>query len=159
MTDAYTNYLEFGIIFPRLRTLKKLEGKAVVTEALHCPAYALLLTEKGKGGKASLALHTRIAEAGAAADTGASVGWKYTSESGVWRAACGYRRELEGQDAVFTPLYRLKKVARGWRTRYRGAPGLGSTLEEPVSEDYPPPWEELDEDGEEIADSPISPDF
>ncbi|CAE6438617.1 unnamed protein product [Rhizoctonia solani] len=149
VTDAYSYYLEVGTIFPKLRTLRKLEGKAVVTEALHCPAYAMLLTDKGVGGKASLSLHTGLSETGVVLATGGAAGWHYNSESGLWRTACGYRRTLEEPDAIFTPLYRLKKISRGW-PRYRGAPEPGLSLEEPVSEDYSLPWDELDEDGEEI---------
>ncbi|KDN41726.1 hypothetical protein RSAG8_07257, partial [Rhizoctonia solani AG-8 WAC10335] len=164
MTDAYSYYLEIGTVFPRLRSLRKLEGKAVVTEALHCPAYAMLLTEKGIGGKASLTLHTGLSEAGVVLATGGTAGWHYNSESGLWRTACGYRKTLEEHrnsgtleehDAVFTPLYRLKKVSRGWRRyRTRGALEPELALEEPVSEDYFPPWEELNEDGEEISTVP-----
>ncbi|CAE6438623.1 unnamed protein product [Rhizoctonia solani] len=137
-TDAYSNYLEVGVVFPRLRKLKKLEGKAIVTEALHCPAYALLLTEKGKGGKASLSLHTGLSDVKAAVGVGAGAGWKFTTESGFWRTACGYRTNLDGKDAVYTPLYRLEKVAKSWRTRYRGA---APTMEEPVRDVYNPPWD------------------
>ncbi|KDN41727.1 hypothetical protein RSAG8_07258, partial [Rhizoctonia solani AG-8 WAC10335] len=162
-TDAYSNYLEVGVVFPKLRTLKKFEGKAIVTEALHSPAYALLLTEKGKGGNASLSLHTGLSELQATAGVGANVGWKSTSESGLWRTACGYRATLDGKDAIYTPLYRLEKVSKRWRVRYRGGPGPGSTptVEEPIREDYNPPWDDLDSDGDEIppADSPTSPDF
>ncbi|KAL5632714.1 hypothetical protein ACGC1H_005611 [Rhizoctonia solani] len=153
VTDACSYYLEIGTIFPKLRTLRKLVGKAVVTEVLQCPAYAMLLTDKGVGGKASLSLHTGLSEAGAVLATGGSAKWQYNSESGLWRTACGYRRTLEEPDAIFTPLYRLKKISRGW-PRYRGVSVPG--LEEPVSEDYSPPWEELDEDGEEI---PATPDY
>ncbi|CAE6470960.1 unnamed protein product [Rhizoctonia solani] len=159
VTDPYSNYLEAGIIFPKLRKLRKLDGKAIVTEALHCPAYALLLTDKGKGGKASISLYTGISEAGAAAGAGAKAGWHYTSDSGFWRTACGYRM-ADGQDAVYTPLYRLERVSKGWLGRYRGAPPSGSPPEEPVREVYPPPWDELDEDGEEVEeDSLMSPEF
>ncbi|KAL5632713.1 hypothetical protein ACGC1H_005610 [Rhizoctonia solani] len=160
-TDAYSNYLEVGVVFPRLRNLRKLEGKAIVTEALHCPAYALLLTEKGKGGKASLSLHTGLSDIPAAAGVGAGAGWKFTTESGFWRTACGYRATLDGNDAVYTPLYRLEKVPRVWRVGHRGGSTASTPMEEPVREIYNPPWDELDEDGEEIppADSPMSPDF
>ncbi|CAE7055985.1 unnamed protein product [Rhizoctonia solani] len=153
--DACSHYLEVGYVFPKLRTVKKFRGKAIVTEALHCPAYALLLTEKGKGGNASLSLHTGLSEI--QAGVGTNVGWKSTSESGFWRTACGYRATTDGKDATYTPLYRLEKVpGTYWRPRYRGAP-----VEEPLREDYNPPWDELDEDGDEIAleDSPLSPDF
>ncbi|EUC63297.1 hypothetical protein RSOL_489320 [Rhizoctonia solani AG-3 Rhs1AP] len=117
-TDAYSNYLEVGVAFPRLRKVRKLEGKAIVTEALHCPAYALLLTEKGKGGKASLTLHTGLSNIPASAGVGAKGGWNYTTETGVWRTAYGYRATLDGEDAVYTPLYGLEKVPR-WRVGYR----------------------------------------
>ncbi|CAE6426361.1 hypothetical protein BN14_08861 [Rhizoctonia solani AG-1 IB] len=140
VADAYSNYLETGVIFPKLRQLPRLKGKAIVTEALHCPAYALLLTEKGKGGKAALSLYTGVSQAGAMAGGGAKASWRYTSESGFWRTACGYRMG-DGEDAVYTPLYRLEKIASRWRIRYRGAPPSGATLEDPVHEDYLPPWE------------------
>ncbi|CAE6442153.1 unnamed protein product [Rhizoctonia solani] len=162
-TDAYSNYLEVGVVFPKLRALRKLDGKAIVTEALHCPAYALLLTEKGKGGKASLSLHTGLSEVEAMAGVGSKVGWKHTSESGFWRTAYGYNTTTDGSNADYTPLYRLEKVSRGWLPLYRGGSGSGSTptVEEPVREDYNPPWEDLDEDGDEIPleESPTSPDF
>lgn len=150
ITDGYTHYLEIGTVFTKLQSVRKLQGKAIVTEALRCPAYAMLLTNKGVGGKASLTLHTGLAEAGAALAGGGMLGWKHSSESGFWRTAVGYRKVLEDKDAVFTPLFKLKKVSRSWRTRYRGPPTPRTISEEPVSEDYLPPWQELDEDGEEI---------
>ncbi|KAJ1303236.1 hypothetical protein OPQ81_011434 [Rhizoctonia solani] len=160
MTDSYSYYLEAGVIFPKLKTLPKLNGKALVTETLHCPAYALLLTEKGQGGKASLTLHAGLHQMPTGTTAGANMGWNHNTESGFWRTACGYRTALDEEDAVFTPLYRLERLSWGWRTRYRGGPASGSTPEEPVREDYPPPWEELDEDGEEVPeDSPMSPEF
>ncbi|CAE6478509.1 unnamed protein product [Rhizoctonia solani] len=157
--NAYSNYLEVGIVFPILRALRKLGGKAIVTEALHCPAYALFLSEKGKGGKASLALYASTSEAVMVANTSeASVGWKYASESGIWRAACA----LNETDVAYTPLYRVQKISRdSWFARSRGGPipGPESTAEESGSEPYSPPWEELDEDGDEIPQRPISPAF
>ncbi|KAG8733256.1 hypothetical protein FRC11_007596 [Ceratobasidium sp. 423] len=149
VVNAYSNYLEVGIVFPILRTLRRLEGKAIVTEALHCPAYALFMSEKGKGGKASLALYTGALDVGTVVSGGASVGWKYTSESGIWRADCA----LSGTDAAYTPLYKVKKISRGWwlaRPRGGSIPEPAPTPEEPGSEVYSPPWEELDEDGDEI---------
>ncbi|CAE6427588.1 unnamed protein product [Rhizoctonia solani] len=153
-TNAYSNYLKVEAVFPKLRNLRKLGGKAIVTKAVHCPAYALLLTEKGKGGKASLSLHTGTWDVGA----GAGAKWKFTTESGFWRTACGYRTNLDGKDAVYTPLYKLEKIHRGWWPRYRGA---APTMEELMRDDYNPPWDDLDENGDEIPpeDSPISPDF
>ncbi|KAJ1303237.1 hypothetical protein OPQ81_011435 [Rhizoctonia solani] len=162
VTNAYSNYLEVGMIFPKLRSLRKLEGKAIITEALHCFAYALFLTEKGKGGKASLALFVGASEAGSEVSGGASVGWKYTSESGVWRTACA----LDGTDALYTPLYRIKKISRSWPPgRYRGGSTGGplpiarsAPTDEPWSETYFPPWEKLDEDGDEVLESPTLPE-
>ncbi|CAE6502862.1 unnamed protein product, partial [Rhizoctonia solani] len=42
ITNGYTHYLEIGTVFTKLQPVRKLQGKAIVTEALRCPAYAML---------------------------------------------------------------------------------------------------------------------
>ncbi|KAG9120466.1 hypothetical protein FRC07_004033 [Ceratobasidium sp. 392] len=157
-SDAMTAYLEPGIIFPRLDGVKKLNGKAIVIETLTCPAYALLLTDKGRGGSASVTLETWVSGAGASVGPGIGGKWKYESQTGVWRTAYGYRTdEKTGQSAVFTPLFTLRTTTRRLWPRYRGGEAITHQYE-----GYELPWKILDEDGEEedvaddVADSPVS---
>lgn len=121
-TDAYSIYLQTGLVLPRLTRVKKLEGKQIVTETLNCPAFALLLTDKGVGGRASLTLQTSISEAGTS--VGGVIGgkWEHFSESGVWRTAFGYSKTLGGSNSVYTPLFVLKTIPKKlWRPTYRGS--------------------------------------
>jgi hypothetical protein len=121
-SDVSTAYLEAGIILPRLAGIAKLKDKAIVTETLNCPAYALLLTDKGVGGSASLVLETWVSEAGTSLAPSVGGKWEHQSQSGVWRSAYGYRtNEKTNQDAVYTPLFMLKTTNKRLWPRYRGA--------------------------------------
>ncbi|KAG8781985.1 hypothetical protein FRC12_021316 [Ceratobasidium sp. 428] len=157
-SDVSTAYLETGIIFPRLAKIKKLKDKAVVVETLTCPAYALLLTDKGRGGSASVTLETWVSGAGVSVGPGVGGRWKAESQTGVWRTAYGYRTdERTAKDAVFTPLFTLRTTNRRLWPRYRGGEAITHQYE-----GYELPWKILDEDGEEeevaddVTDSPVS---
>ncbi|KAG9096266.1 hypothetical protein FRC06_008865 [Ceratobasidium sp. 370] len=144
-SDVSTAYLEPGIIFPRLANITKLKDKAIVVETLNSPAYAMLLTDKGRGGSASITLETWISGAGASLGPGIGGGWKFESQTGAWRTAYGYRTdEKTMKDAQFTPLFTLRTTTRRRWPRYRG----GEPVTDPY-EGYQLPWKILDEDGEE----------
>ncbi|KAG8705706.1 hypothetical protein FRC09_002797 [Ceratobasidium sp. 395] len=137
--NVTTTYLEHGIIFPKLDDVQKLKGKAIVVETLTCPAYALLLTDKGCGGSASLTLDTKNSA------TGENGAWEPESETGVWRTAYGDLTDEKAVKGRFTPLFALKKTAkRFWPIRFRGGTDIIYEYEE-----YELPWKTLDEDGEE----------
>lgn len=115
------------MILPKLAGIPKLKDKAVVTEAMNCPAYAFLLTQKGIGGEASLVLQTQLSEAGGAVGNKLGGHWKCTSTSGVWRTAYGYRvNEKTQQDAVYTLFFMLQttKPKRKWGFRGSAASSL-----------------------------------
>ncbi|KAG8785780.1 hypothetical protein FRC12_017175 [Ceratobasidium sp. 428] len=159
-SDVSTAYLETGIIFPRLDKIKKLKDKAVVVETLTCPAYALLLTDKGRGGSASVTLETWVSGAGVSVGPGIGGRWKAESQTGVWRTAYGYRTdERAAKDVVFTPLFKLRTTNR--RLRWPAAPIYRGAITHQY-EEYELPWKALDEDGEEedvvddVTDSPVS---
>ncbi|QRV92330.1 hypothetical protein RhiJN_20348 [Ceratobasidium sp. AG-Ba] len=154
-TDVVTEYLETGIVFPRLGDIAKLKDKAIVVETLTCSGYGLLLTDKGRGGSASLTLETWVSEAGLTAGSGIGGAWKCESQTGTWRTAYGYRAD---EKSTYTPLFTLRTLKRRLWPRYRGAQPLTNQYE-----GYELPWNVLDEDGEEdtdvpddIADSPLS---
>lgn len=153
-SDVTMAYLEPGIVFPRLGDIAKLKDKAIVVEAYTCPAYALLLSDKGRGGSASLCLEANISGAGVTLGPGIGGRWRYQSETGVWRTAYGYRTDEKTlQDMVFTPLFALRTLKRRMWPRYRGASPLANQYE-----GYGLPWKTLDEDGEEDTDDETTDD-
>lgn len=118
--DVTTVYIESRAVLKKLADIPKLKRKAVVTETMNSPAYALLITQKGVGGEASLILQTAAAAADGVPENKFGGQWKCMTTSGVWRTAYGYRASGEGQqNAVYTLLFALQTTTRK-RRGYRG---------------------------------------
>ncbi|KAG2148843.1 hypothetical protein DEU56DRAFT_782498 [Suillus clintonianus] len=115
----------------------QLKDKYVVDSTLKCPAYYLYLSNKS-GEKISLAL--AASPAGVATDGEASVDWWTDAQAGFLRQAF----DKAGQHR-YTPIYTLKRMLQP----------LVHGAEEHLAEDDPrpdciPPWDPLDEDGNEL---------
>jgi len=125
-----------------------MDGKVLVTEVTSCPAYALILSE-GIESEAVIGLQASAAAPEiSTSNFGGGMEAKWTvsnSSSGQWRY--GSSDGLEPN--VFYPLFTLRSLS-------------GQPLAPPIRFDNPnpredeglnlfvPPWEQLDEDGEEI---------
>ncbi|KAG9313689.1 hypothetical protein JVU11DRAFT_6036 [Chiua virens] len=119
--------------------------KWLVTSVNVCPAYSMYLSNKS-GERVSLALvaETPVQTAtGVTADAKSGFHWWTDAQTGLLRNACD-----EAGNYAFKPLYSLrypiKRVRRFFRDKIRPEP-TGDDLWYNES----PPWEPLDEDGEE----------
>ncbi|EPQ59806.1 hypothetical protein GLOTRDRAFT_91284 [Gloeophyllum trabeum ATCC 11539] len=129
------------------KVAKALEGKLLVTSLMACPMYALLLTESAsRGAEAAVGLSLN--------EVGGSVSgkWQEFATNGMWRTAGGNGK------FTFHPLYTLEKVGKVHRfknlfSKIRGPEELEDKADEEFElKSYPPPWNVLDDNGEEILD-------
>ncbi|KAF8554051.1 hypothetical protein OG21DRAFT_1413271 [Imleria badia] len=137
--------------FPRdeqlVRLLKEfhtvLKGKHIVTEVTSCPAYVMVMsTHDGESFSASLDASVPISS-GIAAGGAAKAGWTVDTVHGVSRF---------GNDTlpIYRPLYKLQHPPPSfWEVVFgkRGDTKQSNAIED--WEDVRPPWNPLDEDGEE----------
>ncbi|KAA1473175.1 hypothetical protein DENSPDRAFT_930804 [Dentipellis sp. KUC8613] len=125
-----------------------LQGKALVESVYKCPMYALVLTQKSDAGS-DVAVGLDLAKGGGAMLKGH---WNYYTSSGVWRSG--------GEDggSTYYPLYTLRTPKPpNFLARLLGHRGPGEPLEMPEGEDgfetYQPPWNVLNDEGEEYTPS------
>ncbi|KAI9569205.1 hypothetical protein HD554DRAFT_2093836 [Boletus coccyginus] len=150
-------YIPRDVVLEHLYRVDKLIGKWLVTNIHICPAYSMYLSDKGRslfllcfsmqitpcdtvGDKVSLAL---VAQAPIAAGANGGFTWWNDGQTGLHRNACDQKGNY-----VFTPLYSLRRpIKRVWRN-------IRDTIRpDPTGDDLwhndSPPWDPLDEDGEE----------
>ncbi|KAG2117713.1 hypothetical protein DEU56DRAFT_158169 [Suillus clintonianus] len=132
-----------------------LKGKYIVTEVVSCQAYMMHLSEQ-KVDNFSVTLQatgpvTPLVSAGGGA------GFTWSSE-----AAYGLSRQGSDSTAKYVPLYRLKKPRAKfweWPFGHRGNEKSDDVIDR--WEDVDPPWDPLDDEGEEdeIYDAEMHGDF
>jgi len=121
-----------------LLAIPPLKDKSLVTAAVTCHAYALYLSS-GTKDEFSLALTATSA----ASPAGGSFSTEWRKESGA-----GFYRNAVDPESELTPLFTLKKVKkRPWYKRRDNRSPERRGLD--LLADSKPPWEGLDEDGEE----------
>jgi len=129
------------MLLPHLQFNKTLEDKALVTSVYTCPMFAMLLTNN-RDKTAEAAIGLSVLEGTGTA--GLKGNWHHYSTSGVWKSG-----GQEG-DSIFHPLYALRTPkTRSWLAKWlgrRGEPEGGDTFLP-----YQPPWDVLDEDGNEVT--------
>lgn len=170
-------YLPRNVILDTLYKVPKLKDKWLVTSIHICPAFSMYLSNKCKppcrgprivdpslftaGEKVSLALVAQVPvppAAGISAGGEGSLGWWSDTQADLLRKACDKSGKY-----CYTPLYTMKRRI-GWAQRlFRQNEALPSgddlcvtrALLFPVGlracrwDDVTPPWEPLNEDGEE----------
>ncbi|KDQ61837.1 hypothetical protein JAAARDRAFT_55158 [Jaapia argillacea MUCL 33604] len=140
MVNPRATYIPKTLV-KQLGNATMLKDKSIVTEVVSCPAYSLYLSS-GNSEAISLALVGEISLPGAPIQIGASAfkaKWWAQTAAGFCRHACDAKGE-----AVFTPLFSLKRLKQRW-IFWRGD----------IEDDEPwvdklRPWEELDDEGNEI---------
>ncbi len=137
-----------GNLYKFLTKKQELKDKALVTQLTKCTTYALLLTN-GEKGSAYAGFHAGAPLPVAVpltAGGGAKVGWSTESGSGSWSTGI-----YEPGVYRYTPLCTLRSInAKEWG-KIRGAPKADPDNVD-VMLDYYPPWNDLREDGTELAD-------
>ncbi|KAG1745022.1 uncharacterized protein EDB91DRAFT_1271499 [Suillus paluster] len=144
MHKPLQEYIPPGKVLMLVHKANELHGKYLVTKAFTCPGYYFYLSNKSRE-KAGLALTAREA----------SVDWWTDVRAAFLRKAFDKTEQYR-----YTPLYALKHRSNGWfGRRCRGD-------EERVTEDdlWPdcmPPWQPLDEDGDEdpVWEEDVDEDF
>jgi len=123
--------------------LKK--DRAVVTESFVCPSYALLLAGK-EGGEGFIGLNTQLAGVSVPLGLGMQVGWVGSTSSGEWV----WGHDPNNRD-VYYPLCLLGGISpRIGVVDLRDSP-MPPDDEADTLAPYPTPWDQLDEDGEEVV--------
>ncbi|KAF5357304.1 hypothetical protein D9758_005892 [Tetrapyrgos nigripes] len=133
-------------LFPRIQFNETLEGKALITSVYTCPRFALLLTDNA-AEQADVAIGLSVMNIAGASVSGT---WHHYSTSGLWRSG--------GQEGglTFHPLYTLRTPkTKSWLKRVLGRRGETEPEGENTFLQYQPPWNVLDDEGNEI--SPESP--
>jgi hypothetical protein len=153
-----------GNFEPVLEILNKaLKGRALVTETVKCDAYALIVS-CGRDQSATIDLVAShrpptsplSGEAGASEATvgvGTGLSWIHSSTAGTWKVG-------SQPESTYTPLLELSMLKQGWRDWLQGSVTQRDS-QELIDTDTPfasfrPPWNLLDEDGEEIPDPEVS---
>uniref|UniRef100_A0A8H7XTA0 Uncharacterized protein n=1 Tax=Psilocybe cubensis TaxID=181762 RepID=A0A8H7XTA0_PSICU len=145
MAQPRSVYIPHGMLLEHLVKVKALEDMHLVTEVFSCPAYSLYLSS-GNDDVVKLALlgsapipHVPGVSAGARV----GIEWWSQFTTGLFR----HGREPQGEDS-FTPLYMLKEIRKkGWFKR--GLPPPVYEGDDLSWEAIEPPWEHLDEEGNE----------
>jgi len=134
MIDANHHEIAFeGRLYKFIQNQKYLADNVFVTKVYRCSAYAQLITERGKHGRAVVS------------SAGNDLAWRSFSQTGHWVTGM-YHPSLP-----YTPLATLRQIKpRQPSTGYRNlfSPAIEGTED---MENYVPPWDELDEEGEEVV--------
>jgi len=134
--------LEFP--YEKLRNISVLSRKVIVMDVVICPAYALYLSQE-KNEMISLTLMATgpvLPVPGMEANGGVAPTWQFNKASGLFRAATG-------SEYRFTPVFTLKTNKPAAFTRVRDALQTDPPVGRDILEDASPPWQNLDNDGEE----------
>ncbi|KAG8215857.1 hypothetical protein J3R82DRAFT_7812 [Butyriboletus roseoflavus] len=147
MHSPRLRFLPRNVFLETLFRVPALKDKCLVTGIHVCPAFSMYLSNKS-GERVSLALVARVPVAGVAGVTAGAdggIGWWSDTQADLMRKACD-----KAGNYCYTPLYMMKRRT-GWLSRlFREdetpeTPPTGDDLWRDVS----PPWDPLNEDGEE----------
>jgi len=143
-------FLPPKVVLEPLYKVDKLIDKLLVTSIHVCPAYSMYLSDKS-GDKVSLALVSQTpVTAGAATGDNGDLTWWVDAPNGLLRKAS----DKTGK-SPFTPLYALRRQIKRNRRFFRD-----KIRPEPSGDDLwyndSPPWDPLDEEGEE---DPFDPEI
>ncbi|KAG1758330.1 hypothetical protein EDD22DRAFT_910859 [Suillus occidentalis] len=145
MHKPQQEYIPRGKVLTLVHKAVELQDKYLVTSTFTCPGYYIYLSNKS-GERIALALTASApipAAVGVTAGGSASVDWWTDAQAAFLRKAvdkAGLYR--------YTPLYTLKHRQNSWVPRlFRGEEE--EETEDDLWPDCTPPWQPLDEDGEE----------
>jgi hypothetical protein len=138
-------YIPPKVVLEPLYKVDKLIDKMLVTNIHVCPAYSMYLSDKS-GDRVSLALVSGVQATGA----NSGVTWWVDAPNGLLRKAAD-----QTGNSPFTPLYSLRRQIKRHRRFFRD-----KIRPEPEGDELwyndSPPWDPLDEDGEE---DPFDPEI
>lgn len=149
MHKPQQEYIPRGKVLTLVHKAVELQDKYLVTSTFTCPGYYIYLSNKS-GERIALALTASApipAAVGITAGGSASVDWWTDAQAAFLRKAvdkAGLYR--------YTPLYTLKHRQNSWVPRLfrgEGEEEGEEEIEDALWPDCTPPWQPLDEDGEE----------
>jgi hypothetical protein len=144
MHKPQLEYIPQGKVLSVIHEARQLKDKYIVSSTFTCPGYYLYLSNKS-GEKVTLALTANAplaAAIGASAGGGASIDWRTDAQAAFLRKAF----DTAGQYR-YTPLFDLKRRQPWFERTFRGIDE--HPTEDDLWPDCPPPWNPLDEDGNE----------
>lgn len=139
-------YIPRGKVLTLVHKAIELHDKYLVTSTFTCPGYYIYLSNKS-GERIALALTASApipAAAGLTAGGTASVDWWTDAQAAFLRKAVD-----KAGLYLYTPLYTLKHRQNSWVPRLFRGKEEEETTEDDLWPDCIPPWQPLDEDGEE----------
>lgn len=144
MHKPQQEYIPQGRVLSIIYEARQLKDKYIVSSTFTCPGYYLYLSNKS-GEKVTLALTANApvaAAIGVSAGGGASVDWWTDAQAAFLRKAF----DKAGQYR-YTPLFDLRRRQHWFERTFRGVEE--HPTEDDLWLDCPPPWDPLDEDGNE----------
>ncbi|KAG1748135.1 hypothetical protein EDB19DRAFT_1684462 [Suillus lakei] len=144
MHKPQQEYIPRGKVLNRIHKAVELHDKYLVTSTFTCPGYYIYLSNKS-GERIALALTASApipAAVGLTAGGAASIDWWTDAQAAFLRKAF----DKAGQYR-YTPLYTLKHKGTWVQRLLRGAEE--EETEDMMWPDCTPPWQPLDEDGDE----------
>jgi hypothetical protein len=134
---------------------KELNGKALVTSVVTCSAYGQIVS-KGRSSSAVIGLSASvppIAGIPVNATAGAEVSWLHNATAGTWKVG-------SEKGCTYMPIFELSGLKRWWR-KWCDDPVTQRDSDELIPSHGPflpylPPWEPLDDEGEEIKEDKAS---
>jgi len=148
MHSPRLRFLPTNVILEKLYMVPSLKDKWLVTGVHMCPAYSMYLSNKS-GKKVSLALVAQVPMAGVQGVTvGAASGFDWWSDiqADLSRKACD-----KAGNYCYTPLFTMKRRIGLLQRLFRedGTPEPAPSGDKLWTDDVSPPWDPLDESGEE----------
>lgn len=144
MHKPQQEYIPQGRVLSIIHEARELKDKYIVSSTFTCPGFYLYLSNKsGEKVKLALTANAPVAAAiGVSAGGGASVDWWTDTQAALLRKAFDQAGQYR-----YTPLFDLKRRQHWFERTFRGVEE--HPTEDDMWPDCSPPWNPLDEDGNE----------
>lgn len=144
MHKPQQEYIPQGRVLSIIHEARELKDKYIVSSTFTCPGFYLYLSNKsGEKVKLALTANAPVAAAiGVSAGGGASVDWWTDTQAALLRKAFDQAGQYR-----YTPLFDLKRRQHWFERTFRGVEE--HPMEDDMWPDCSPPWNPLDEDGNE----------
>jgi len=144
MSRPLSSYVPPKVLLKHLVDIPIFKNKVLVTEVVTCPAYSLYLSTANNESIELALLGTMPTPAGIIVGVEAGATWWSRNMGGLFRKAC----DRDGLHK-YTPLYTLQKI--GEKHLLRRESPVPDPEDDDLWVDVQPPWDPLDDDGNEEA--------